>query len=82
MYDNSALDRHYILGMGIVYILLIPILLIDTDTISILLIDTGSYRYCYRYYLVQKYIIWKAVENVKLFYYCWTLATVLKFFSQ
>ncbi len=25
MYDNSALDRHYILGMGIVYILLIPI---------------------------------------------------------
>ncbi len=58
--------------MGIVYIL----------SISILLIDTGTYRYCYRYYLVQKDMMWKVVENVKLFYYCWTLATVLKLFSQ
>ncbi len=35
--------------MGIVYIL------------SILLIDTGTYRYCYWYYLVQKDVIffWK-----------------------
>ncbi len=45
---------------------------IDTD------IDTGNYWY----YLVQKDMIWKAVENFKLFHYCWTLATVLKFFSQ
>ncbi len=59
------------LGMGIVYILSIPILLINT----------GTYQYCYRYYLVQK-DMWKIVENLKLFYYCWTLATVLKFFSQ
>ncbi len=53
------------LGIGIVYILSIPI------------IDTGTYRN----YLVQKYMMRKVVENVKLFYY-WTLATVLKFFSQ
>ncbi len=27
-------------------------------------------------------MMWKVVENFKLFYYCWTLATVLKFFIQ
>ncbi len=31
---------------------------------------------------MQKDIMWKVVENFKLFYYCWTLASVLKFFSQ
>ncbi len=40
------------------------------------------YRYWYLSILVQKDMMWKAVENVKLFYYCWTLATVLRFFSQ
>ncbi len=44
--------------------------------IQILLIYTGTYRYCYRYYLVQKDMMWKIVENFKLFYYCWTLASV------
>ncbi len=39
---------------------------IDTDT------DTGTYRY-HQYYLVQKDMMWKAVENVKLFYFCSTL---------
>ncbi len=58
--------------MGIIYILSIPILFIDTST----------YQYCYRYYLVQKDMMWKVVENFKLFYYYWTLASVLKFFSQ
>ncbi len=42
-------------------------------------IDTDT---TYRYYLVQKDMMWKVVENFKLFYYCWTVATVLKFFSQ
>ncbi len=52
---------------------------IDTDTN----IDTAyRYRYCYRYYLEQKDMMWKVVENFKLFYYCWTLETVLKFFNQ
>ncbi len=37
--------------MGIVYIL----------SILILLIDNGTYRYCYRYYVVQK-DIWKNVK--------------------
>ncbi len=46
---------------------------IDTDT---------AYRYCYRYYLVQKDMMWKVVENFKLFYYCRILVTVLKYFSQ
>ncbi len=50
------------LGMGIVYILSIPVL-IDTVIDSI---------WC-------KKIWWK---NFKLFYYCWILASVLKFFSQ
>ncbi len=59
------------LGMGIVYILLMPILLIDT----------GTYRYCYRYCLVQKDMR-KVVKHFKLFYNCWTLASALKFFSQ
>ncbi len=37
-----------LVGMGIVYILSIP------------LIDTGTYRY----YFVQKYMMWKAVEKL------------------
>ncbi len=38
---------------------------IDTDTN----IDTAyRYRYCYRYYLEQKDMMWKVVENFKLFY--------------
>ncbi len=53
--------------MGIVYILSILIRLIDTGT--------------YQYYLVQKNMMWEVVENFKLFYNCWTLASVLKFFS-
>ncbi len=62
------------LRMGIVYILSIAI------PIPILFI--GINRYCYPYNLVKKEMMWKVVENVKLFYYCWTLATVLKFFRQ
>ncbi len=52
--------------------------LIDTDTDN----RYGTYRYCYQYYLVQKYMMWKVVENFKLFYYRWTIETVLKSFSQ
>ncbi len=78
MYNKSLMSPECVfvaqntrqIGMGIVYILLI------------LLIDTGTYQYCYRYYLMQKYMMWKVVENVKLFYYCWTLASVLKFLIQ
>ncbi len=64
----QSIKLHLELGIGIIYIL----------SIAILLIDTGTYRY----YLVQKDMMWKVVENFKLFYYCWTLATVFKFFSQ
>ncbi len=45
-------------------------------------LDIDEYRLHFISILVQKDMMWKAVENVKLFYYCWTLATVLRFFSQ
>ncbi len=46
---------------------------IDTD------IDTAyQYRYCYRYYLVQKDMMWKVVENVKLFLWLLNFSKCIK----
>ncbi len=53
---------------------------IDTDIYT-------AYRYLYLSILLsilfgaKRYDV-KIFEHFKLFYYCWTLATVLKFFSQ